>query len=206
MNIEQFQQLNIINEFDLNEMDKATQMVMVLTGKTEDEVDKMSIKKFSRLCERINKSFDFLGKKIPKYFVLGFRLYKIELNIKKMKAGKYVEGIEFGKNHIENLHKMMASAVIPCNWLGMEKPIDGTEHEDLAEKMLKCNFKVAFSCCVFFCKLFTASMKSSHHYLKMTLMSKGMSKEQAEEQLKGLQQVLDGIAAANRWQNMKELN
>ena len=45
MNIEQFQQLNIINEFDLNEMDKATQMVMVLTGKTEDEVDKMSIRK-----------------------------------------------------------------------------------------------------------------------------------------------------------------
>jgi len=107
MTVEQFQQVYEVSEFEINEWDKAIQMCMVFTGKTEAQVEAMNVWKFNRICKKINKAFKFEEKKIPKTVRVGARFYKINLNVTEMKARKYVEGIEFGKQMIKDLHKYL---------------------------------------------------------------------------------------------------
>lgn len=206
MTVEQFQQVYEVSEFEINEWDKAIQMCMVFTGKTEAQVEAMNVWKFNRICKKINKAFKFEEKKIPKTVRVGARFYKINLNVTEMKARKYVEGIEFGKQMIKDLHKVMASIVEPCTWYGKPLGYDATKHEQYADDMLKIDFNVAFSCGVFFCKLFAASMKVSRPYLTQELMNKGITEIQAVKDLTDLQSVLDGLARASRLQNTKGLN
>lgn len=206
MTVEQFQQVYTVSEFQLNEWDKAIQMVMVMTGKTEQQVEAMPVHKFNRMCRKINKAFRFEEKKIPKTIRIGTRFYKVNLNVSDMKARKYVEGVEFGKDTIKNLHKIMATVIEPCNWYGKPLGYNAEKHEQYANDMLKMDFNVAFSTAVFFCKLFAASMKVSRPYLTQELMSKGVTEIQAVKDLTDLQSVLDGLARANRLQNTKGLN
>lgn len=206
MTVEQFQQVHVVSEFDLPEWDKAIQMVMVMTGKTESQVEAMSVRKFNRMCRKINNAFRFEEKKIPKTIRIGAKFYKVNLMVSDMKARKYVEGVEFGKQTIPNLHKIMATVVEPCTWYGKPLGYDAAKHEQYATDMLKMDFNVAFSTAVFFCKLFAASMKASRPYLTQELMSKGVTEIQAVKDLTDLQSVLDGLARANRLQNTKGLN
>jgi len=206
MTVEQFQQVYTVSEFQLNEWDKAIQMVMVMTGKTEQQVEAMPVHKFNRMCRKINKAFRFEEKKIPKTIRIGTRFYKVNLNVSDMKARKYVEGVEFGKDTIKNLHKIMATVIEPCNWYGKPLGYNAEKHEQYANDMLKMDFNVAFSTAVFFCKLFAASMKVSRPYLTQELMSKGVTEIQAVKDLTDLQSVLDGLVRANRLQNTKGLN
>ena len=56
--IQTFQQLNNIAQSDLEDMDKAIEFVRIFTGKTAEQVDKMNVKKFNRLCKKVLDIFE----------------------------------------------------------------------------------------------------------------------------------------------------
>ena len=58
LTIELFQKLNYVAQSDLDEVDKAIEFVRIFTGKSAEEIDKLSVKKFNRLCNKVNGRFN----------------------------------------------------------------------------------------------------------------------------------------------------
>jgi hypothetical protein len=202
MKVHQFQQINKVSGFGLDEIEAATQMVMILTGRTADQVEAMPTYKFNRLCKKISQAFDFKEKRIPKVIYCNGRHYKINLMIDK--AGRYVETVEFSKDVIRNLHKLMATIVEPCTWFGKGKVYESKDHAKYSEDMLHCDFNVAYSCAIFFLRLYAKSMKVSQPYLIQQVPME--MRIQAEKDLGDLQKFLDGLVRQSALQNTRELN
>jgi len=206
MTIEQFQKVyRLSEEKGLDEMDKAVQMVCVFTGNTVRQVEAMSMRKFDKLCARIAKYFELEYTNPPKVLRSGRRLYYVNYNAAET-AGRYVEGAEFGKDLIYNMHKILASCVQPMTWYGKIKPYDATKHSRYADDMKRVKFADAYSAGVFFYVLFRELMRTSHPYLVQQAIVKGATEAEAMKSLKDLQSVLDGLAQPKGSQMLSGLN
>jgi hypothetical protein len=169
INVETFQKLYAISLMEIDEVEKSGRYVQVLTGKTEEEVNRMKVRSFNKLCSQINKSFEIVGSKLqngqPKNFIwANGRLYKLIYDIKK--AGKYVETATFANDTIGNLHLLMATIAQPykLTWKGFI-PCE-REHNEIAEDMMKLDMATSYQAVVFFYLVFRESLASSLTFLK----------------------------------------
>jgi hypothetical protein len=169
INVETFQKLYAVSLMEADEVEKSGRYVQVLTGKTEEEVNRMKVRSFNKLCSQINKSFEIVGSKLqngqPKNFVwVNGRLYKLIYDIKK--AGKYVEAATFATDTIGNLHLLMATIAQPykLTWKGFI-PCE-REHNEIAEDMMKLEMAVAYQAAVFFYLVFKELLVNSMTYFE----------------------------------------
>ena len=157
INVETFQKLYAVSLMDTDEVEKSAQYVQILTGKTDEQVNRMKVAKFNKLCGRINKAFEMVGKNLqsgkPKSYVwANGRLYKLNYDIKL--AGKYVETATFATDTIGNLHLLMATIAEPVRltWRGLK--VGKREHHEIAHDMLKLDMGHAYQSAVFFLSSF----------------------------------------------------
>lgn len=167
INVETFQKLYSISLSDMDEFEKSTEYVKILTGKSEDEINRMSVRSFNKMCKRVNYSFELVGEKTqkgkPRNFVwVNGRLYKLIYDIRT--AGKYVETATFATDIIGNLHLIMATMAQPVRftWNGLK--VVERDHNEIAEDMLKLNMADAYHAAVFFYLVFRESLVSSMTY------------------------------------------
>jgi len=202
MTIKTFQELHYIATGTDSDFEKSVKMVGCLTGLTPDKVDQMPMRKFNRYCNRIAKQFEVLGKKMqtgkPKQFVfINGRYYRLQYDVRKINAGKYVEALTFNNDVIQNLHKIMATIAVPVNWLGKEVKRD---HAEIAADMERMNFEDAYQCAVFFYQLYRVSMKVSLPYLIREAQKKGLDSKAMEKALTDFINITDGSIMPNWWQ------
>jgi hypothetical protein len=169
INVETFQKLYAVSLMEADEVEKSAQYVQILTGKTDEQVNRMKVRSFNKMCAQINKSFELVGSKLkhgqPKNFVwANGRLYKLVYDIKT--AGKYVETATFANDIIGNLHLIMATIAQPVRftWKGL-KPAT-REHNEIAEDMLKLDMGHAYQAAVFFYLVFRESLVNSMTYFQ----------------------------------------
>lgn len=174
MTIKKFQDLFTVAQKEIDEIDKSIQLAQIYTGKSEFEINKMSIKKFNRLCAKIKNAFDQVGKKMieekPKNLIkANGKWYWLNLEINEMTAGRYVETATFGNDVIGNLHKLMATMCTPMKWTlkGLvPSEYKAENHSKYAEDMLQADFIHCYQACVFFYALFNESMKALQYSLE----------------------------------------
>jgi hypothetical protein len=199
MTIKQFQELYYVATSDDMDFDKSIKMVGIVTGKTPEQVERMSMIKFNFLCGMVHRQFKIFEKDLmkgkPKKIVrVGKRFYKINYDVTKCKSSTYVEVSTFSTDIIQNLHKIMASIVTPVKF----KWGKWVEHEELASDLEQMDFEVAYHAAVFFYTLFNVSMQVIQPYLINEMMKKGIAKEEATEMLTNSQSILDGFIMP-RW-------
>jgi hypothetical protein len=199
MTIKQFQELYYVATSDDMDFDKSIKMVGIVTGKTPEQVERMSMIKFNFLCGMVHRQFkifekDLMKGKPKKIFRVGKRFYKINYDVTKCKSSTYVEVSTFSTDIIQNLHKIMASIVTPVKF----KWGRWVEHEELASDLEQMDFEVAYHAAVFFYTLFNASMQVIQPYLVNEMIKKGIAKEKAEKILMNSQSILDGFTMP-RW-------
>jgi hypothetical protein len=199
INVETFQKLYAVSLMEADEVEKSARYVQVLTGKTEEEVNRMKVHSFNKLCSQINKSFEIVGSKLqngqPKNFVwANGRLYKLIYDIKK--AGKYVETATFANDTIGNLHLLMATMAQPykLTWKGF-RPCE-REHNEIAEDMMKLDMAVAYQAVVFFYLVFRESLASSMTFL-------GENQKVEKELVQTFIKSLDGFTMPNWSVNLR---
>jgi len=205
MTIKQFQELYYVASSEDMDFDKSIKMVGIVTGKTPEQVENMSMIKFNFLCGMVHRQFrifekDLMKGKPKKIFRVGKRFYRINYDITKCKAGTYVEVSTFSTDIVQNLHKIMASICTPVKF----KWGKWVEHEELAIELEKMDFEVAYHAAVFFYTLFNVSMQIIQPYLVNEMKSKGISKEKAMEILMSSQSILDGFIMPKWSQTSKE--
>ena len=199
MTIKQFQELYYVATSEDMDLDKSIKMVGIVTGKTPEQVEKMSMRKFNILCGAVHNHFkifekDLLKGKPKKIVRVGKRFYRINYDVTKCKSSTYVEVSTFSTDIIQNLHKIMASIVTPVKF----KWGKWVEHEELASDLEQMDFEVAYHAAVFFYTLFNVSMQVIQPYLINEMMKKGIAKEEATEMLTNSQSILDGFIMP-RW-------
>ena len=205
MTIKQFQELYYVATSDDMDFDKSIKMVGIVTGKTPEQVERMSMIKFNFLCGMVHRQFkifekDLMKGKPKKIFRVGKRFYKINYDVTKCKSSTYVEVSTFSTDIIQNLHKIMASIVTPVKF----KWGRWVEHEELASDLEQMDFEVAYHAAVFFYTLFNVSMRVIQPYLVSEMTKKGIAKEKAEEILMTSQNILDGFIMPKWSQTSKE--
>jgi hypothetical protein len=199
INVETFQKLYAVSLMEADEVEKSARYVQVLTGKTEEEVNRMKVRSFNKLCSQINKSFEIVGSKLqkgqPKNFVwANGRLYKLIYDIKK--AGKYVETATFATDTIGNMHLLMATIAQPykLTWKGF-RPCE-REHSEIAEDMMKLDMAVAYQAVVFFYLVFRESLATLMTFL-------GENQKVEKELVQTFIKSLDGFTMPNWSANLK---
>ena len=188
INVETFQKLYAVSLMDTDEVEKSAQYVQILTGKTDEQVNGMKVRKFNKMLNRIRKSFELVGTNLtngkPKNYVwANGRLYKLNYDIKL--AGKYVETATFATDTIGNLHLLMATIATPVRftWKGLRA--GNREHNEIAEDMLKLDMADAYQAAVFFYLVFRESLAASMIYF-------GEEETEAKEVVLNFIKSLDG--------------
>lgn len=172
MTVEKFQEIYVISHMETDEISKSMLLVQSVTGLSEDDILKMSPKKFNTLCKSILKEFDVLKKdwdnaKPVELVKANGNWYRLNYDITKKpnNAGKYVEIATFSDDVIGNLHKIMATMATPLKWSWKGLVPTEREHPDISEDMLHLDFKVAYQSAVFFYVVFKESMQNLTTYL-----------------------------------------
>ena len=207
MTIKMFQDLFAISQTEMEEIDKSILLVQAYTGKSEFEINKMSVKKFNRLCVKIKNAFDQMGKKMtegkPKNLIkANGKWYWLNFEINEMTAGRYVETATFGSDIVGNLHKLMATMCTPMKWSWKGLVPDkykAENHSKYADDMLQADFDHCYQACVFFYAVFSESMK----VLQYSLEGEQTEKEMLNQHLTSFKNLMDGCIMPSWYQNLK---
>lgn len=201
MTIKTLQELYFISNNKDDEFEKSIKMVSVLTGKSIEKVEAMPMRLFNHHCKQIAKQFERIGGQLmaskPKRLLFANgRIYKLNYDLQK--ASKYVEGITFAKDIINDIHKLMATIAEPVTWYG--RPYKRS-HEQIAEDMEHANFEAAYNAAVFFYLQFQISLHLIQPYLVEQLPN---HKKQITEMMTNLMPVLGGFIMPKWSRNLKE--
>lgn len=213
LSIKQFQELYFIAKSEDEDIDKSIKMVGVVTGLVPEKVEQLKMVKFNKLCADIQTKFELLTAKMmkgkpAKYVSVNGRTYQLNYKIDKepINAGKYVEAITFGKDVIDNLHKILATMATPVkfNWRKMKYKAYERDHVDIATDMEDVDFEVAYHAAVFFYLLYRVSMQISLPYLIREAKKKGVAEDTTRQLLNDSIKILDGLPMPKWSQISKE--
>jgi len=180
--VQQFQDIHRLSiTADIDTDTKVERVVSIVYDKTEREVEEMLLKDFNKAA----KECSFLltdqipGKPVREIKTNG-RRYAIEYNPRKLKYRQYIEVLTYASKPIENLHLIMASIVNPVRW-GIKRKNEAKDHEKIAADMQEAKMTDVYNSCVFFCKLYTNSIRVIQPSLVEEMMkTKKISQSEAE--------------------------
>jgi hypothetical protein len=198
LTVGQYQRIYPIITSDISDENKLQQIVMELEGKDCTAAD----------LERKMGEYAFLSKmdikpKAMKRFNISGRWYRFNYDIEKMPAARYVEIKTFmGGEFVNNMHMIMASAVVPIKrkcFRFVDIKYESDNHSFYAKDMQDANFIDCYNSLVFFYLRLAPLTKNFLPFMrKSQKMKKAMKK--AEEIL--LQSITDGYLPQRRWQSL----
>jgi hypothetical protein len=184
----------IIADDNLSDLDKLVKVISILTGYNEDFIDSWPIDKLNEYRHLFE--FDF-KKEARKRVKVNGRYYRFNWEVNKLKAARYIEAKTFvGEGLFQNLHRLMASCVIPQRkvvFLYFDKKYKAAHHDKYATDLLDAPFPFVYNACVFFCQLL---MKWIDVTLSYSEELKGkMTASQIKALRESLQSITDGFIA-----------
>jgi hypothetical protein len=191
----------------LTELDIAVKSLAILTNQTENQIDSLSVKDLNTQLLKIKFITDTLPEPKPvDYIKTPRRRYRCIYDVRNIPYARYLETKFFGSDVAMNIHKIGASMVMPMKltWRGWKvAKYDSAKHEEYAEDLLEAPFEQVYGSMVFFCQVFSDSIKNLSGYFKMESVKAGMTEEEAEIMVKGLCDALDGSIRLHSSQNTK---
>jgi hypothetical protein len=207
---QQMQNLFAKKESGDTELDIAVKTLAILTNRTEAQIDSLSVKELTNQLKEI----EFVTNSEPQpkpadYIKVNGRRYRCVYDIRNMPYSRYIETKFFAEDTLNNLHKIGASMIRPMKktWIGWKlDKFDASKHQDYAQDLLEAPFEQVFGSVVFFCQVFTDSIKSLADYFKKEMIKKGMRPEEAVTQVEILCESMDGFIKLRSLPNTKESN
>lgn len=203
LTVGQYQELYKISKLNIDDIDKETQFVGVITGKSDREVGEMTLPDYVKakntiidIFERAKLTYD-----PQKTVKINGKRFGICYEPSKLSGGQYITIQHWMQGDVvENMHLIMASIVYPVKrfWYGLRSLPPVTEdHSKNAEGIKDLPFLAVWSACVFFCNLLNHSINNLQDFLMKSLLKKGMKRNQASSLLMGLQNSMAGYTTLN---------
>lgn len=205
---QQMQNLFAKKDSDDTELDIAVKTLAILTNRTESQIDSLSVKELTKELKEIEFVTNSEPQPKPVDFIkVNGRKYRCVYDIRNMPYSRYIETKFFAEDTLNNLHKIGASMIRPMKmtWRGWKlAKYDASKHDEYAQDLLEAPFEQVFGSVVFFCQVFTDSIKSLADYFKKEMILKGMTQEEAEIQVQILCESMDGFIKLPSSQITKE--
>jgi hypothetical protein len=210
LTIDKFQRLNAIASLEENELEKAAKMVQVLLDKSSEEIDKMPLKKFAKLCDKLQKAFDLKVQvetmKAPKSLIVANgKVYSLNFEIKKpFNTGRYIEVLTFSKSDpINDMHNILASICTPMKWSWwrmsyVKMPFDVDKHEEYADDMKQADFRHGYNAMVFFCILLANLTNNTEVYSDLLMKMMRQNKKRLKMLKLYSQKISDGYTQQSK--------
>ncbi len=146
ISVKQYQEIYpIVIDEKWTDLDKLVKIICIITGKTEDEIDSW------KLSDINDYRFVFemdIPEKPRRRIKANGKWYRFEYRIQNMPAARYIEGKTFASDGlIENMHRLMASCVIPQKKIGFLTLIRNIKHQSM-KSMLTIFYMHLFSSCI----------------------------------------------------------
>jgi len=191
----------------LTELDIAVKSLAILTNQTENQIDSLSVKDLNKQLLKIKFITETAPEPKPVDFIkIKGKQYRCIYDIRNIPYARYLETKFFGSDVSLNIHKIGASMVMPMKltWRGWKlAKYDASKHDEYSQDLLGAPFEQVYGSIVFFCQVFSDSIKSLSGYFKTESMKAGMTEEQAEKMVQDLCKDLDGFTRPQLLQSMK---
>ena len=210
LTIDKFQKLHSIATMEMDELDKASNLVQILLDKPAEYVERLPLKKFAKLCDGLKDAFDLKveseSKKMPRQMIAcGSKVYHLNFDIKNpFNTGRYIEVLTFSKDDpIMNMHNILASICTPMRWSWLKfryvkDDFDVMKHEEYANDMKLADFRHGYHAMVFFYLLSQDSTINTMDYLASKMRLRKANKKRVQ-QLKRISQVVsDGFTTQSK--------
>jgi len=210
LTIDKFQRLHSIATMDMDELEKASNLVQVLLDKPAEYVEKLPLKKFANLCDGLKDAFDLKVEsetnKMPRQLIAcGSKVYQLNFDIKDSNnTGRYIEVLTFSKDDpIMNMHNILASICTPMRWSWLKfryvkQDFDVMRHEDYANDMKLADFRHGYHAMVFFYLLSQNSTINTMDYLALKMRLRKANKKRDQQLSKISQVVSDGFTTQSK--------
>jgi len=210
LTIDKFQKLHSIATMEMDELDKASNLVQILLDKPAEYVERLPLKKFAKLCDGLKDAFDLKveseSNKMPRQMIAcGSKVYHLNFDIKNpFNTGRYIEVLTFSKDDpIMNMHNILASICTPMHWSWLKMryvkdDFDVMKHEEYANDMKIADFRHGYHAMVFFYLLSQDSTINTMDYLASKMRLRKANKKRVQ-QLKRISQVVsDGFTTQSK--------
>lgn len=208
LTVGQFQALYAVQKSSQDELDKMTDCVAILTGKTSAEVDDMPLSEFNAISAQIRQVFSqpMPEAKAKQIIKANGKEYGITYEPGKLRAGQYVEYQGWIQGDlVDNLHLIMASLSYPVKryWFIKRKgKNDSSNHEQVANDFKEAKFIDVYAACLFFCELLKGSIRALEGFLAKHLRGT-MSRKEVKQLVTDLLNSLDGFTPRNKSQTLR---
>jgi hypothetical protein len=210
LTIDKFQKLHSIATMEMDELDKASNLVQILLGKSVEYVEKMPLKKFARICDNLKRTFDLkvedeMNRPPRQMIACGTKVYHLNFDIKNpFNTGRYIEVLTFSKDDpIMNMHNILASICTPMAWSWrkfnyVKLPYDALKHEDYANDFKQADFRHGYFAMVFFYQVLKASTDNTMDCLTAQMNLRKVNKKRVLQLKKVLQTIGGGSITQNK--------
>lgn len=201
MTVEQFQAVHTLQSKQMDDYDRLTEIISVLYDETPSQIDDLPVSEYNNRARAIQH---LLTEEIPgeakMHIRIGKRKYSLHCPVDKIKHRQFCEIQHFSSDIIGNLHNILASICMPVRWF-VARPNKAEDHSKYAEDFKQAKLIDVYHACVFFCKVYAASLRSTADYLLKTLPED--QAWQVYQQLNDSADVTDGFTIQRNWQNSK---
>lgn len=195
LTVGQYQELYRLSlSANLDEYSKLEKAICILYNLSESQVEELSMLKFKEYAKQC--AFLFSKETVPgkaqKYLRTGKTKYKVNYKVTDMTYGQYVSVQHFADKPIENMHYILACIVSPMKF-GFTLKNKTEHHLKYSEELRNARMIDVYHSCVFFCKVYSSSIKAIRGYLENQMMEKGATKEEAATLLNLSIDAMDGF-------------
>jgi hypothetical protein len=210
LTIDKFQKLHSIATMEMDELDKASNLVQILLDKPAEYVERLPLKKFAKLCDSLKDAFDLKVEnesiRMPRQLIAcGSKVYHLNFDIKDSNnTGRYIEVLTFSKDDpIMNMHNILASICTPMRWSWLKfkyvkQDFDVMKHEEYANDMKIADFRHGYNAMVFFYLLSQNSIANMKDYLESKMWLRKANKKRVQQLKKISQVVSDGFTTQSK--------
>jgi len=181
---------------DWSNLDIESKLVGIIYNMTDTQVDNLSVMQFNNLRSTLDFLKDEIKGEASKYVEINGTRYRFIYDVFQIKAARYIESKVFSTDLIGNLHKIAASMVVPQRktWYGkwVDQEYDAANHSKYADDMLEAKFVNVYNSIVFFYQVYRNWIEISKDYLVNEMTTQGLTKEQADQAVVILCEILDG--------------
>lgn len=188
----------------LDEFTKVENAVCILYNLSENEVGDLNIQKFKEYASNI--AFVFSKETIPgkaqKYLKCGTKKYKVNYRVTDLTHGQYVSLQHFSEKPIENMHYILACISNPVRF-GIKFKNKTSKHLKYSQDLLNARMIDVYHSSVFFCKVYTNSIKAIRGYLENQMIMTGATKKEAASLLNHSINAMDGFIQQSSSLNLR---
>ena len=184
---------------DWTNLDIESKLVGIIYNLTDTQVDSLSVMQFNNLRSTLTFLKEEVKGEPAKYVEINNKRYRFIYDVFQIKAARYIESKVFSTDLIGNLHKIAASMVVPQRktWYGkwVDQEYDAANHSLYANDMLEAKFVYVYNSIVFFYQVYRNWIEISKDYLVNEMMTRGLKKDQVDQAVVTLLEILDGSIA-----------